>query len=169
MLLETKAITELALFYGSTWVVVAAVIAAILTAAFLANLAAMAMPWIPRAVSYSLLLASLALSLWFSMQGYSGHSESAARMMATGIITLPLLFSGLVFSTELKAAPSIGSAMGSNLIGAMLGGCLEYNSMYFGFRSLYMIALAIYGLSMGVSLWRGSANRIVLPAAEMVR
>jgi hypothetical protein len=26
----------------------------------------------------------------------------------------------------------------------MLGGFLEYNSMYFGFRSLYLLALAMY-------------------------
>jgi hypothetical protein len=29
----------------------------------------------------------------------------------------------------------------------MLGGFLEYNSMYFGFRSLYVLALAMYFLA----------------------
>jgi hypothetical protein len=168
MLLETKAITELALFYGSTWVVIAAVIASILIMAFFANLFVMAMPWLPLSVSYSLLLGSVALSLWFSTLNHSGHGESAARTMATAVITLPLLFSGLVFSTELKSARSIAAAMGSNLIGAMLGGCLEYNSMYFGFRSLYVIALAVYALSMAVSLSRHSARRIESPAPEPV-
>ncbi|SVD16514.1 uncharacterized protein METZ01_LOCUS369368, partial [marine metagenome] len=38
MLVETKAITELALFYGSTWIVTSMVIAAILIMAFFANL-----------------------------------------------------------------------------------------------------------------------------------
>ena len=55
----------------------------------------------------------------------------------TTLVTLPLFFAGLVFSTELKRTTSIGTALGSNLLGAMLGGCLEYNSMYFGYRSLY--------------------------------
>ena len=82
--------------------------------------------------------------------------------MSTGVITLPLFFSGLVFSSELKIAPSIASAMGSNLIGAMVGGCLEYNSMYFGYRSLYLLALGIYGASMMASLKRSPAERLAL-------
>jgi hypothetical protein len=32
-----------------------------------------------------------------------------------------------------------------NLLGAMVGGILEYNSMYFGFQSLYWLAAALYG------------------------
>ena len=39
MLIETKAITELGLLFGSTWIVIAVVIIAVLTMAFLANLA----------------------------------------------------------------------------------------------------------------------------------
>jgi hypothetical protein len=31
-----------------------------------------------------------------------------------------------------------------NLLGAMVGGVLEYNSMYFGFQSLYWLAVALY-------------------------
>jgi SAM-dependent methyltransferase len=162
MLLETKAITELALFYGSTWVVIAVVIAAILTMAFFANLVVMRLPALPKTLSYVLLLASLALSLWFSSSLNSSYGESAARLIATGVITLPLFFSGLVFSSELKSASSIASAMGSNLIGAMVGGCLEYNSMYFGYRSLYFLALAIYGLGLIVSLKRTSVRIPIL-------
>jgi hypothetical protein len=29
----------------------------------------------------------------------------------------------------------------------MLGGFLEYNAMYFGFRSLYVFGLVLYGLA----------------------
>ncbi|MBV9146425.1 MAG: hypothetical protein JO065_10940, partial [Acidobacteria bacterium] len=31
-----------------------------------------------------------------------------------------------------------------NLFGAMVGGVLEYNSMYFGFHFLYWLAAAMY-------------------------
>jgi hypothetical protein len=152
MLLETKAITELALFYGSTWIVVSIVILSILLMAFLANLLIMRFPKIPAPISYVLLLASLAISLWFSTFNGSMQGELQTRILATAIITLPLFFSGLIFSTELDRAKSIAAALGSNLIGAMLGGCLEYNSMYFGFRSLYILAIVIYAISMIVSL-----------------
>jgi len=63
------------------------------------------------------------------------------------MLTLPLLFSGFAFSVELGKSASVAEALSSNLLGAMLGGFLEYNSMYFGFRSLYFVALAMYILA----------------------
>jgi hypothetical protein len=38
--------------------------------------------------------------------------------------------------------------MAVNILGAMTGGILEYNSMYFGFRSLYLLALLLYVLAL---------------------
>jgi SAM-dependent methyltransferase len=159
MLLETKAITELALFYGSTWIVISIVILAILVMAFLANLVVMRWSTIPRAVSYILLLASLGLSLWFSMESGVISSQWQSEILPTAILTLPLFFSGLIFSAEMESANSVAAALGSNLIGAMLGGCLEYNSMYFGYRSLYVLAIVIYALSMIVSITTGGRGR----------
>ena len=163
MLLETKAVTELALFYGSTWIVVSIVILAILIMAFLANLTVMRFPKVPRGISYGLLLISLGASLWFSMMSGSMHGQWLSRIVPTAVLTLPLFFSGLIFSAELEMAPSVSSALGSNLIGAMLGGCLEYNSMYFGYRSLYVLAILIYAASMFVSLSRRAQVRGACP------
>ncbi len=161
MLLETKAVTELALFYGSTWIVVSIVILAILIMAFLANLVVMRFPRIPRAASYLLLLASMGLSLWFSTVSGSMQSPWLSQILPTAVLTLPLFFSGLIFSAEMDSANSVAAALGSNLIGAMLGGCLEYNSMYFGYRSLYVLAIVIYGLSMIVSLLRRNHGHLL--------
>jgi hypothetical protein len=119
----------------------------------------MRMPAIPKLLSYALLLASLGLSLWFPSINGGIHGEWTSRLLATGIITLPLFFSGLVFSSEMNSARSVAAAFGSNLIGAMLGGCLEYNSMYFGYRSLYVLALAIYALSAIVSALRSRNDK----------
>jgi hypothetical protein len=59
-----------------------------------------------------------------------------------------LFFSGLAFSGQLREESNVAAALSSNLLGAMLGGFCEYNSMYFGFRSLYVIALAVYALAL---------------------
>ena len=48
--------------------------------------------------------------------------------------------------------------MAVNLLGAMLGGLLEYNSMYFGFRFLYLLAMSFYVLALIVSTVRHSAT-----------
>ncbi|HXE54881.1 MAG TPA: hypothetical protein VN541_17805 [Tepidisphaeraceae bacterium] len=154
MLLETKAITELALYYGSTWVVTGIVITAILIMAFLANLLLIGLGSFPRTIAYILLLLSLGGSLVLTYLPVSSWGMWEGRVFATAVLTLPLFFSGLVFSSELKRARSVGVALGSNLLGAMLGGCLEYNSMYFGYRSLYVVALIIYALALVSSLRR---------------
>jgi hypothetical protein len=159
MLLETKAITELALFYGSTWVVVGVVIAAILLMAFAANWLMMRVAGVNLWLVYGLLLLALAARL--GADAIHLHSAWADRTTMTTLVTLPLFFAGLVFSSELKRVTSIGAAMGSNLLGAMLGGCLEYNSMYFGYRSLYYLALAIYALAMISSVM--GARRAAIP------
>ena len=73
--------------------------------------------------------------------------------------TTTLFFSGLVFSTLLARTGNVSAAMASNLLGAMCGGLLEYNSMYFGFRFLYWIAIGLYAVAW-VTMGRG-----VRPAA----
>jgi spermidine synthase len=155
MLLETKAITELALYYGSTWVVIGVVIAAILTLAFLANLLLIGIGRFPSTAAYAMLLVSLALSLLVSGSKIPASASAwSGPTLVTALLTLPLFFAGLAFSSELTRANSIGIALGSNLIGAMLGGCLEYNAMYFGYRSLYYLAVALYALAFAASLNR---------------
>ena len=42
--------------------------------------------------------------------------------------------------------------MAANLFGAMCGGLLEYNSMYFGFQFLYWLAAALYAAAFVTSL-----------------
>jgi hypothetical protein len=52
-----------------------------------------------------------------------------------------------VFSTLVARTGNVSAAMASNLLGAMCGGLLEYNSMYFGFRFLYWIAIGLYAVA----------------------
>ncbi len=82
--------------------------------------------------------------------------------MAVLLLTCPLFFSGMVFSTLLSKATEASAALGMNLLGAMAGGVLEYNSMYFGFQSLYWLAAALYGG--GLLLFLAGARRARLVA-----
>ncbi|HEX2799332.1 MAG TPA: hypothetical protein VHQ44_06640, partial [Thermoanaerobaculia bacterium] len=74
-------------------------------------------------------------------------SHHLGASVSTILLVLPVLFSGLVFSISLRERGTVASALASNLFGAIVGGLLEYNSMYFGFRALYLFALGIYALS----------------------
>jgi SAM-dependent methyltransferase len=156
MLVETKGITELGLAFGNTWQVIGIVIGAILVMAWLANWIAarrpIRRPWMP----WLLLLVSIALGFIFVRTSGIG-SSAAGSWLAVLLLTCPLFFSGLVFSTLLSRAAEASTALGMNLLGAMAGGVLEYNSMYFGFRSLYWLAVVLYGA--GLILFLAGRNR----------
>ncbi len=153
MLVETKSITELGLTFGNTWHVIGIVIAGILTMAFIANLVVYRLRIRGLAIPFTLLLGSLAAGLLVAKSG--GFSSTFAGRIATlAVLTSPMFFSGICFSTMLRYTTDMSSAMAANLIGAMAGGLLEYNSMYFGFQWLYWLALGVYGTAMVFS-WFG--------------
>ena len=143
MLVETKAITELGLTFGNTWQVIAIAIACILLMAFLGNGAVQLFKIRSPYLSYVLLFFTLILGWWVARIG-GLPSTISGRVGTAVLLTSPLFFSGIVFSTLLGRGSKISSAMSLNLIGAMCGGILEYNSMYFGFRMLYLLALGLY-------------------------
>jgi len=147
MLIETKSITELGLTFGNTWMVISVVIAGILLMAFLANLFIVKYgPQRPFWV-YSLLSGFLVAGMLFSGTDFTFLPLGFDKILMTALLTVPIFFSGLAFSGELAEHTQVPAAMSSNLIGAMFGGFLEYNSMYFGFRSLYVLALVMYCLA----------------------
>lgn len=157
MLVEAKGITELALVYGSTWSVVSVVITAILIMAFLANTLVIRLGRLSPFTTYGLLLLTLAGGFGLTFTGVEGLSPWLGRGIMTVALTLPLFFSGFAFSDELRKSASVAVALSSNLLGAMLGGFLEYNSMYFGFRSLYIFAAILYFIAFLGALRRSHA------------
>ena len=60
------------------------------------------------------------------------------------MLTMPIFFSGLAFSRQLSIEKTVSVALSSNILGAIFGGLIEYNSMYFGFRSLYILGFIMY-------------------------
>ncbi len=143
MLVETKGITELGLQFGNTWHVIGIIIAGILVMALGANAAVKRFEFRRAYVPFALLLVSLGI-------GYAGAraggmpSTAAGRIGAVALLTCPVFFSGVVFSTLLRDTQNIAGAMSANLLGAMCGGMLENNALRFGYSSMYLIAAMIY-------------------------
>jgi hypothetical protein len=85
----------------------------------------------------------------------------AGLVLSCVLLTMPLFFSGIVFSTLIgRTEVNISTALAYNLMGALFGGLMEYNSMYFGFAFLYLLAIGFYFLA-----WMFSRN----PAAAWTR
>ena len=144
MLMETKGITELAKIYGSTWVVVSVVIVSVLFMAYIANLLIIKNIKISNNQIYFFLLLSIFVSLGITFINYYNYPTYLLKLFVPIILTLPVLFSGLAFSRELIKSGSTANTLSCNILGALVGGLLEYNSMYFGFKFLYLLAFAAY-------------------------
>lgn len=152
MLIETKGITELGLVFGNTWSVVSVVLAGILLMGFAANLrVAWRGPCSVRR-SFALLAGALLVGLGVTRLAMAGYMVPLPRLIMPVVLTLPLFFAGLIFSS-LLAGREVGPVLSANLLGAMLGGFLEYNSMYWGYSSLYPLGMALYGLAFCCYLW----------------
>jgi spermidine synthase len=148
LLIETKAVTTLALIFGSTWVVNSIVIAAILIMILLANLLAEKVPLPGFRVLYSLLFAVLVFNFLFPFDLLNRLSWTARLVMSSCIIALPLFFAALIFAQSFARVVSSGHALASNLLGGLLGGFLEYLDMWTGLRWLNLVALVLYAVSL---------------------
>ena len=142
-----KGITELALVFGSTWVINSIVISAILVMILLANL------YVSKAktrriwIYYILLIISLAVGYVVPLQSLLEQSLVMRGVVASILVSIPLFFAGIIFATSLKRTERIEVAFGSNLLGAMLGGLFEYASLAYGIKNLSIFAAAMYILS----------------------
>jgi len=167
MLIETKGITELGLVFGNTWSVSAVAVSAILFMVFLSNLWVMRRGAVPRKVAFALLGGALLLGLAVTRLSMSGVVVPVPKLVMPVALTLPLFFAGLIFSSELSRRGEIGQALCANLLGAMLGGFLEYNSMYWGFSSLYPLGMALYALAFACTLTRSARRAAPAEPADL--
>jgi spermidine synthase len=144
---ETKGITDVALLFGSTWITNIIVISAILLVILIANLAVSRFPRIPLLWVYAALVMTLVFNYLVPLDGLLSYSFWI-QVVASGLrVAGPLFFSGIVFAHWFERAENPSSALGANLMGAVMGGLCEYSSLALGLRDLYLIAIAFYGMS----------------------
>ena len=74
-------------------------------------------------------------------------------------------FAGIIFVSSFARAGFRGSALGSNLFGALVGGLLESASLWFGLKSLTILAAVLY-LGSAIFLRRVQTSAETLPAAS---
>jgi hypothetical protein len=152
MLIETKAVTELGLVFGNTWSVSAVAVTGILVMVFLSNLWVQLKGSVAGPRAFALLAAGLVLGWLLTQLPRFGLAVPWPRLVMPVALTLPLYFAGLIFSGELARGGDVGEALSANLFGGMLGGFLEYNSMYWGLSSLYPLGMALYALAFACHL-----------------
>ena len=101
LLLETKAVTQLSLLFGGTWIVNSVVIGSFLAMALVANALAGTCR-VSVVAMYSILLVLLIADFWFPYSTINGLSAGAKFLVGGGWAALPVFFSGIVFSSSLQ-------------------------------------------------------------------
>ena len=147
MLIETKAVVQMALLFGSTWMVNAIVFCSVLVMILLANLFVLAFR--PRLVApfYIGLAISLVASAVIPLDAFLGWSRGPQIAGSCVLAFMPVVFAGVVFAISFSRAVDADRAFGANVAGAMVGGLAEYSSMLLGFQYVVLVALGFYVLS----------------------
>jgi hypothetical protein len=147
LLVETKAMTELAIFFGSTWTVNFFVIATILALIVLGTVLVLR-KWAPSTtIAFIMLGITLIATYLFPIRALLEWNSASRGLVALGLLCLPLFFAAIIFACKIQDEPRPSAALASNLLGALVGGVLEYSSMRFGFHVLYLLALTLYLLA----------------------
>jgi hypothetical protein len=147
MLLETKNIVQFALLFGTTWFVNALVTAGVLVAVFAAVEVSRHVVVRRPALLYAALLAALIVA--WAVPPSSLLSLSALPRFFTAVIIAfaPIFLANMVFAQRFRDTGDTGTAFGANLLGAMVGGVLEYASLIVGYRWLLVFVALLYGLA----------------------
>ena len=144
MLLETRMVTQLSLLFGSTWIVNACVFGGVLVMVLLANFRVSRRPPTSLRKWFVPLLASIVMT-WSVGAGSLNAFDITVRGITGGVLfALPIGFAGVIVATLLARSSTPAMALGSNLLGAVLGGILEYSSMFFGLKLVAILALLCY-------------------------
>ncbi|HEX6885120.1 MAG TPA: hypothetical protein VF530_17230 [Planctomycetota bacterium] len=146
LLLETKSVTEMNLAWGATWLTSAVVFGSILSMLLLAT--RVADRWsVPPRVSLVLLAVTLLVSYVAPLHALLGRAWPVKLALSVLVIGAPIFFASTLFAARFKARVRTDVALGWNLLGAVLGGLLEFSSMIVGIRALCLIALGLYLVS----------------------
>jgi hypothetical protein len=147
LLLETKNVVQFALLFGTTWVVNAAVFAGVLLSV-LAAIETARRVRLPRPVLLYLGLLLALVAAWLIPQQALLSLPVAPRFVAgVAVAFAPIYLANLVFAQRFERIGASTVAFGANLLGAMVGGALEYLALITGYRSLLIVVAVLYGLA----------------------
>ena len=147
LLLETKNIVQFALLFGSTWFVNSLVFGAVLLVVWLAIETASRIKLPPPMVLYAALLASLVLTWAVPQESLLGLPSVVRFLAAGGLAFAPVYLANLIFSQRFKDVATSGDAFAANLLGAIVGGVLEYLALITGYRFLLIVTGVLYALA----------------------
>ncbi|MFA5156552.1 MAG: hypothetical protein WC532_04095 [Candidatus Omnitrophota bacterium] len=148
LLLETKSVTTFSLLFGSTWLVNAVLFSVIMIIILLANKFVMARHSADPKFFLTAAILSLTTIYFFPLQPLLGATFFVKVLAVCLLLGVPIFFSSAAFAILFSRTKDSGVSLGSNLLGAVIGGFLEYSSMLWGLNALYLVAIACYAAAL---------------------
>ncbi len=147
LLLETKNIATFANLFGTTWIVNAMVFAGVLLSVLAAveTTRRFRTPRLP--VVFGLVAAALAVAYVVKPEWMLQLSFWPRLLVATVVAFVPIFLANIAFAKRFAESDNPQAAFGVNLLGAILGGCLEYAALLTGYRNLLIVVAALYLLA----------------------
>jgi spermine/spermidine synthase len=144
LLLETRSIVTFSLLFGSTWLVNALVFFAVLASVLFAILVASRLPAQRPTVLYVALFASIAIAYLLPPASLLIEPVWLRYAVAGMLAFAPVFFANLVFSYSFRDTRTADMAFASNLLGAAVGGAIEYIALVTGYQALLLLVAALY-------------------------
>lgn len=158
LLLETKSVVQFALLFGSTWFVNALVFFGVLVAVYAAIETAKRFPIRKPAIVYTALIAWLAVA-WAVEPSRLLAFDAPLRLAAAIALSFgPIYLANVIFADRFRSAAASTVAFGTNLLGAMLGGILEYGALITGYRNLLVVVALLYAIAAVIELRESTAS-----------
>lgn len=160
LLLTTRSLTSFSLLFGTTWLVNSLAFFAILASVLLAIFVNSRWPIRRPTPFYVLLFAALATAWLVPPQSLLVDPPLLRYALAATVAFAPIFLANLVFSHSFRDTATADMSFASNLLGAMVGGAVEYLALITGYQALLLVVAALYGLAwLFASRWRIGADR----------
>ncbi|MDO8562501.1 MAG: spermidine synthase, partial [Candidatus Limnocylindria bacterium] len=155
LLLETRSLVTFSLLFGTTWIVNALTFFAIL-ASVLAAIGLNA-AWRVRDARWLYGALAVALALGYALPPSSLLVDPPwlRYAIASSIAFAPIFLANLVFTHSFRDSDAADMAFASNLLGAMVGGALEWVALVSGYQALLLVVGACYLVAYALTArWR---------------
>ena len=147
LLLNTRSVTSFSLLFGTTWIVNALAFFGILCSVLLAILINYRFPIRRPTLFYIALFASIVIAYVIPPESLIFDPLWLRYLVAVALAFAPIFFANLVFSYSFRETAAADMAFASNLLGAVVGGALEYVALVTGYQALLIIVAGLYGLA----------------------
>ncbi len=147
LLLETKNVATFAMLFGTTWLVNALVFAGVLVVVLAAVETTRRVRTPPLPVVFVGIAVSLAVAYAVRPDWLLPLPFVPRLVVAVLLAFLPIYLANIAFAKRFKESADSQAAFAVNIMGAIVGGCLEYAALLTGYGNLLILVGALYGIA----------------------